>query len=271
MSISPHARNTSLTLINIVLCISVTHAQVADSISSKKTPPEHSSAKISREASYDNSRLNAKSYIVPGAMILYGVVALGSDALQNLDVEIMEEIWAENPHKTVHLDNYLQFAPAAVVYGLNIAGIKGRHNLRDRTMIYLVSNIVLNVTVFSTKKITHKLRPDSSDYNSFPSGHAAEAFASAEFLRQEFKDVSAWYGVAGYAMAIATGYLRMYNNKHWFSDVLAGAGVGIASTKLAYWLYPKFQHKLFKDKKSSTMILPSYQTGSFGVILVHSF
>ena len=125
--------------------------------------------------------------------------------------------------------------------------------------------------VYPLKKITHQFRPDSSKNNSFPSGHTAEAFASAEFLRMEYKDVSTWYGVAGYAMAITTGYLRMYNNKHWFSDVVAGAGVGMISTKPAYWLYPKIQRKLFKDKPMNTMIMPYYQNRVGGFSLVHNF
>jgi membrane-associated phospholipid phosphatase len=129
----------------------------------------------------------------------------------------------------------------------------------------------LNATVFPLKKITNQLRPDSSAYTAFPSGHTGEAFASAELMRMEYKDVSPWYGVAGYAMAVTTGYLRMYNNKHWLSDVVAGAGIGILSAKLAYWLYPKIQHKLFKDKISKTIILPAYQNNSFGVVIAHRF
>ena len=38
----------------------------------------------------------------------------------------------------------------------------------------------------------------------------------------------------------------MYNNRHWLTDVAAGAGIGILSTKIAYWLYPFLNSKLFK-------------------------
>jgi membrane-associated phospholipid phosphatase len=72
-------------------------------------------------------------------------------------------------------------------------------------------------------------------------------------------------------MATTTAYLRMANNKHWFSDVVAGAGIGIASTKLAYWLYPRIQHRIFKDKPMKTIIMPGYSNGSLGIGLVHSF
>ena len=210
-----------------------------------------------------------KSLILPGTMITYGFIALGNNGLKDINADLKEEIWTEKPHKLWHIDNYLQFAPAMAVYGLNVMGIKGKNNFKDRTMIYFLSNIIVNTAVFSVKKITHQLRPDGSAYTSFPSGHTAEAFASAEFLRQEYKDVSPWYGIAGYTLAAVTGYLRMYNNKHWLGDVMAGAGFGILSTKLAYWMYPAIKKMFFKNKPANTMVMPFYQTGGGGVSLVY--
>lgn len=203
--------------------------------------------------------------------ISYGIASTYNEELKELNTGAKEEIYTEHPHNKFHLDNFLQFAPATLVYGLNAAGIKGRHNFKDRSSIYILSNIILNTTIFSTKKLSHQLRPDQSGFSSFPSGHTAEAFASAEFLRLEYNEVSPWYGVAGYAMAVSTGYLRMYNNKHWFSDVVAGAGVGIVSTHAAYWLYDKLQQKHVRKKTGSTIALPAYQNGSFGVEIVHRF
>jgi membrane-associated phospholipid phosphatase len=110
------------------------------------------------------------------------------------------------------------------VYALNAVAIKGRNNFRDRAMIYLLSNIMMGITVQSIKKIIKVQRPEGFGTNAFPSGHTATAFAEAEFLRREYKEVSSWYGMAGYAAAATTGILRMYNNKHWLRDVVAGAG-----------------------------------------------
>src|SRR5258708_2245072 len=212
-----------------------------------------------------------KSFISPGALIAYGFIALNSGGLKNFNQHIKEEIWTESPHKTLPLDNYLMFAPAAVVYGLNAAGIHGKNNFRDRSMIFLMSSIMADGSVFLLKGWTHQLRPDGSNYASFPSGHTAQAFASAEFMRQEYKDESFWYGVAGYAMATATGVLRLYNNKHWVSDVVTGAGIGIASTKLAYWLYPYVKHVLWKDKATGPIVMPTYSNGSVGLSFVRQF
>ncbi len=212
-----------------------------------------------------------KEWIVPSAMVLYGVLAIHIDALTDVNENAHYLIWYKNPHNTVTIDNYLQFAPAVAVYGLNFVGIQGAHNFLDRSMIYLLSNIIMNATVSGLKQITHEQRPDGSDYLSFPSGHTAEAFASAEFLMQEYKNVSVWYGIGGYAVATSVAYLRMYNNKHWLNDVVAGAGFGILSTRLAYILYPKIKKAFSHTCISNSVLLPSYQNGAFGISFVREF
>ncbi|MEJ7588187.1 MAG: phosphatase PAP2 family protein [Ferruginibacter sp.] len=223
------------------------------------------------EGSCGDKTIGYKSFIFPGVLLVYGFSSLGNNSLKTFNRKISNEIWQEHPHKTTRVDDYLSYSPAGAVYGLNAFGIKGCNNVRDRTMIYLISNVIVNASVYGVKKWTNQLRPDGSDYNSFPSGHTAKAFAAAEFMRQEYKDVSPWYGVAGYVAAGATGALRMYNNRHWASDAVAGAGFGIASTKLAYWIYPVIKRKLYKDRPLNTMILPFYQTGGAGIAMVYHF
>ena len=83
----------------------------------------------------------------------------------------------------------------------------------------------------------------------------------------EYKDVSVWYGIAGYTVATAVGGLRVYNNRHWFSDVLTGAGVGILSTQLAYIVQPWLSQKLFKRAYSNASILPRLDKKSGGFFL----
>lgn len=214
---------------------------------------------------------NFRKALLPAAMIAYGVVSLKTDGLQDWNEKVKEEIWTEHPHTLFHLDNYLQYAPVAAVYGLNMMGIKGKNNLRDRTMILGISAVIMTSATFTVKKFAGEWRPDGSDRLSFPSGHTANAFMAAEFMRQEYKDVSPWYGIAGYLAAGATGALRMYNNKHWLGDVVAGAGVGILSTDVAYYIYPYIKRKLFKNRPVSTMVMPTYQNGAVGLGLVHTF
>ncbi len=185
--------------------------------------------------------------IVPLSFITYGAISQSNEDLKDFDNNIKKLVRKDADFHTP-VDNYLQYAPGLAVYALNAVGIKGEHNFRDRTMIYLLSNVMMGITVQSIKKITKVQRPEGSGTNAFPSGHTATAFAGAEFLRQEYKDVSPWYGIAGYAAATTTGIMRMYNNKHWFRDVVAGAGFGILSTEAAYWLEPIIAKKIFRKK-----------------------
>jgi membrane-associated phospholipid phosphatase len=212
-----------------------------------------------------------KSFLLPTTFVAYGIVSLNTHLFRDFNETVKEEVYTERQPRAMHLDNYLQYAPAVAVYGLNAAGIHGKNNFRDRTIIYGISNLIMGTTVYTVKKMAGETRPDGSDNLSFPSGHTATAFAAAEFLRQEYKDVSPWYGIAGYAAAAATGYLRISNNKHWIGDIAAGAGIGIISTKLAYWMYPAIKRSLFKNKDVHTIVMPSYQNGALGLGMVHHF
>jgi membrane-associated phospholipid phosphatase len=234
----------------------------------------HSSLRDSVTASvkpvYNPYRWTIAGTVIPVGLITYGVIALHSGALKDVNEHFHEQIWTNHPHDMVHVDNYLQWAPAVAVYGLNLAGVKGYHNLRDRSIIYGMSLVLMSSATAITKNVSHEWRPDMSDDKSFPSGHTANAFAAAEFMRREYSNVSPWYGIAGYAAAITTGYFRMYNNKHWFSDVVGGAGVGILSTNIAYWVYPSIKKWLFKkDKAGNAMALPFYQNGVTGLALMY--
>jgi hypothetical protein len=212
-----------------------------------------------------------EALVFPVGLITYGFIAQGSNELKQLDKSTKATIVTNYEGYKTTIDNYLQFAPAISVYALNLCGVKGKNNLKDRTMLYALSIIISTGFVKPLKYITKSTRPDGSCNNSFPSGHTTTAFASAEFLRQEYKDVSPWYGIAGYAVATTAGSLRVYNNKHWVSDVVAGAGFGILSTKLAYWIYPSIKKKFFKNKPMNAMVMPYYQAGNGGVAFVYNF
>ena len=180
--------------------------------------------------------LSWKPVVIPAALITYGVLELKLNFLK--DVNITGRKWAsgnENPNQRTSVDNYTMFVPAVAYYGLYLSGIKGKNNMVDATMMYAFGSAIANALVFPIKSWSKVTRPDSSAPNSFPSGHTAEAFVSAELLRQEYKGKCPWITAAGYAVAVTTGYLRLYNNRHWFSDVMAGAGIGIMSTRLSYY------------------------------------
>lgn len=137
-------------------------------------------------------------------------------------------------HRT--LDNYMQFAPATVMVGMKAAGVEsrsswGRMLLSDAFSVALMTSVVQGL-----KNTTDVTRPDGSDNHSFPSGHTATAFMTATMLNKEYGHKSPWIGIGAYSVATATGLMRMANNKHWLSDVMVGAGIGIMATEFGYWL-----------------------------------
>jgi membrane-associated phospholipid phosphatase len=209
-----------------------------------------------------------KPYIIPTALVGYGFIALKNSGLQRFNQTIKDKVYvSENKKRTI--DNFLQYTPALTVYGLNSVGIQGKNSFKNRTLIYGISYLIMGSTTFGIKTLTKVQRPDGRAFNSFTSGHTATAFSGAEFLWQEYKDKSVWYGISGYLVASATGFFRLYNNRHWFNDVVAGAGIGIASSKIAYWLYPKIQKRFLKTfKNDTTTIIPFYNGNQMGVGMI---
>lgn len=225
-----------------------------------------------REFKNDTLKFRYKALIIPGVLIGYGVVGLGSDMLQSYNTEAREEI-KEGIDEKFTIDDFSQYTPAATVYILNAAGIKGKHNLKDRSVILATSLLIMGTTTTALKHLIKIERPDGTSNNSFPSGHTANAFAGAEFLFQEYKDVSVWYGVSGYVVATGTGLFRMYNNRHWLTDVATGAGIGILSTKVAYWIHPFVERTLgiSKSSKTTSMLMPFYDGKKVGFGYAMSF
>lgn len=234
-----------------------------DSISASVSAPT-----VNARPFYDTHRFSIKRLILPASLLAVGLWGVGNDWMDGLNSQVKEEMQENIDHKFTY-DDYMQFAPAAATYVLDWCGVKARHSLKDRTIILAMSGLIM-ATVTTTMKYTFReMRPDGSARNSFPSGHTATAFMGAEMLRAEYWHKSPWIGVAGYAVAAGVGFFRIYNNRHWLNDIIAGAGVGILSTRLAYWLYPK----IFRDRgcenargsRAAILAAPFYGGGQAGV------
>ena len=131
--------------------------------------------------------------------------------------------------------NILQYSPAVIMYALKAAGLKGRSDWPRMITADIASVAIMNAIAQGTKYTVKRERPDGRAFNSYPSGHTATAFMCAQMLHKEYGEtVSPWISVAGYGIAATTGLFRVIANRHWCSDVLAGAAIGIFSTELAY-------------------------------------
>lgn len=207
------------------------------------------------------------SLVPPAGLIAYGASSFFIHPVRNLDYYIHGRIERSAPTFNSKAENYFLFGPIVMVYGLNLVGIEGKNRFIDRTALLGLSGGILGITELGLKHVTHRLRPNGADYYSFPSGHTGAAFLGAEFLAQEYSEKSPVYTVIGYGFAVTTGIFRMYNRDHWFSDVVAGAGFGILSTKAAYLIYPYIRNTLtHTDKKGrKAMLMPTYQDGAPGM------
>ncbi|OKS86071.1 phosphatase PAP2 family protein [Mucilaginibacter polytrichastri] len=221
-----------------------------------------------------------RSLIPPMAMIGYGIGSFYIHPLRHFDHYVYDEAVEHDIITKSHLENYFQYAPVVLVYGLNLVGVHGKNTFVDRTLIYAMAQGMLTLSLFGVKNATHRLRPNGADRLSFASGHTGNAFAGAEFMSQELSEKSVAYSIIGYTFATTTGIMRIYHQDHWFSDVVAGAGFGILSTKGAYLLYPYIRNAFSKEKKEknndipielkknkqtkSAILMPSYQDGAVG-------
>lgn len=186
---------------------------------------------------FTSTRFYKMTYIgVP--LVVSGIVVKGQDDhFRSLRNDYL-------PHFSRHVDDYLAYIPVTALVGMKTFGVEsrsswGRMLISDGFSVGLESLIVKNL-----KHITKVERPDGSNNHSFPSGHTANAFMTATMLTKEYGYLSPWIGVGAYSIATTTGLLRIANNKHWLSDVLTGAGIGILVTETGYFL----ADLIFKDK-----------------------
>lgn len=189
-------------------------------------------------------------FILPAALITYGAVSIENPTLKSWDADIRKDFKNQKGETTI--DDYLYFIPGISVYALEIAGVEPLNNVVDRIIVLVGSLAIMHGTVKAIKNEAQVRRPDGRSLTSLPSGHTASAFVIAEFAHQELGHLSPWYSIGSYSIAAFTGYLKVYNDKHWFSDIVAGAGVGILLTKLVYWGYPKLKNLIFKPENELT-------------------
>jgi membrane-associated phospholipid phosphatase len=187
-----------------------------------------------QEDSVINAGSNHENRILPwavsGALFVGGSVAA-------LDHDLIDRPIRSHSGKALLppvADDMLSFMPMAAVYLLDFTGVKAHTDIRNRTFILMKAGAATMISVHALKRLTAVQRPDSSNFFSFPSGHTALAFMSAAFLHHEFGQKNVAYSIAGFAAATLVGVLRVQHDRHWASDVLAGAGLGLLCTEIAY-------------------------------------
>lgn len=184
-------------------------------------------------------------YIIPATLVSYGVLAQFIPALDDFDHSIKDGFSSFNQNKC-KVDDYIQYLPTIAFAGLGTLGVETDYKFVDRLCIGAMAYTLVGATVLTTKQLTGIERPDGSANNSFPSGHTAFSFVGADLVYMAYKDSSPIYGIIAYTCATTVGFLRMYNNRHWFSDVVCGAGVGILASRLSFWAFDKIKQCIDK-------------------------
>ena len=176
----------------------------------------------------------ATELIAPGVLIASGV-GIHCFAHESIDVPVnrwFQEEWrAGRPER--NFDNYIQYAPIVMDVGLGLLGVPAEHGLVDRLIEGSLACLTLGVVSWTCKAVIDSPRPNGVDNRSFPSGHTDWVFVGAELVRMEY----GWgWGAGAYAIATTVAVMRNYNNWHWMSDCLFGAGLGILTAHAGRWL-----------------------------------
>lgn len=190
---------------------------------------------IAQRVPFKSDSLNKKGSVItafefPALFIVSGLTLYGKPGkdFQSLRNGI-------SPGFSTSIDDYFQYTPVVLLYGLKIAGVEGRSSWKRLIVTNAISGVAMAGIVNGMKYTIKEPRPDGSRNNGFPSGHTALAFMSANMIHHEYGLTrSPWYSAAAFGLASTTAVMRVLNNSHYVHQVLMGAGIGILSTELGY-------------------------------------
>lgn len=186
-------------------------------------------------------RFNTRDWLYVGA------AAGGSLAIMSVDGELKKRIGRET-EKTLNNDFWDIPTRYGVVQYANIFAVGtyasglfiGNEDIRVTGRLLFESLSFSGSLVMVMRYVAGRSRPydDNSpwDFNgfqwsnrfqAFPSGHTTVAFALSAVLAERIDNI--WARIGFYGLASLTAFARVYNNQHWMSDVVVGAGAGLAA------------------------------------------
>ncbi len=199
-----------------------------------------------------STRFRAEQLVVPVSFVALGALGIGENApMRGINLAIRNGLNEASGGVKLRFDDYVQYVPVAFYLTLDFMGLKAKHSFGERVAVAAVTYIAVTAISQGLKYAVREPRPDTGTRNSFPSGHTMTAFAGAELVRSEY----GWgVGMGAYALAATVGFMRMYNGRHWFNDVLAGAGLGILSARIGYWMLPLNRHIFRIPRKGQAVV-----------------
>lgn len=220
------------------------------------------------------AKWGGKQWVEFGAVTGAGVMAFTKEE------KIQKYFLAHQSTAGDNLSTYIfepfgRFAPV-LIGGLYLGGRLANNNrLAGTSLTAAKAFIVSAVSANIIKQLTHRHRPYQDDipdhanwdgpfsdihYASFPSGHSTAAFSMATVYAFEYRS-TIWVPVLAYTLAAGTAVSRLYDNKHWASDVVIGSALGFVTGR--------FMWKQSRKDRNRLVILPSAgtQTASLTFIL----
>lgn len=243
-----------LMIMNLPLAASADETALTDTVPQKMPEVEY--------------RFNPKHLILPASLIAVGAVGTAIDGMSDFHLFTRKE-----DVKKIHVDDYLEWGMLGWVFVCDLMG-KEKHNWVDQLFLVTMAEGMNAVMTRTVKHTVNETRPDGRPY-SFPSGHTANAFLGAHIAYKEFKDSSPVLAYSGYALALFVAGSRIYNNRHWVADVIAGAGFGILSVELSYLAYFPLRNaiarKINRKAAQNMVIAPTFNEQGGGVYFSYSF
>jgi membrane-associated phospholipid phosphatase len=185
----------------------------------------------------------------------FGGVTAAAVLAYTQDEKIQKYFTSQQSKTADNLSKYI-FEPfgnglgtSVVLGGLYLGGRIARDNrLAGTSLTAGKAFIVSSACALVVKQLTHRHRPFQDEipdhthwdgpfsdisYNSFPSGHSATAFSVATVFAFEYSQ-TIWVPVLAYTLATGTAVSRLYDNKHWASDVVVGSALGFVSGRFMW-------------------------------------
>ena len=188
---------------------------------------------------FRSSYLKPAAFILPGTLLLYGALKPVINGITELDNNIMDNMQQNHAGFHTNAADYMMSAPSASVYVMDAFKVKTAHSFKQHLIIDAGSILITGGIGYGMRMISRNMKVYNANGTKFPSGHTANAFRGAEIVHQELKKSNPLLSYSGYLVATGVGIMRIYGKEHFLSEVLAGAGLGILSTKLTYWIFQK--------------------------------